>query len=642
MLPALGLRWTKSAILSSRLFHAADHFNVSAFTLPSLLKNCARNLDIEQGKRLHAAIIHLTLHSDPFIASSLIMLYSKCGKLLYADHVFGQLPHRDTSVWNSIIWGYFLHHRSKDGLSLLRHMQLAGFRPDGHSVTILLGGCSDGQLDVEHGKQVHGYLIRTALEDDNFTLTALIHMYSRTNETTRARKVFDGISDKSASMWNAIISGYCYNGLWEKSLEIFVLLTGEDCEVHSETVSAVLAACVNGGATEFARAVHCCAIKMALELNSFVCTSLVTIYSSAGDMDAAFRIFQAANNKEVQLWNSMLSAFVSSSFFLETLGYYNRMRSVGINPDSITITIVLSACNAIGQWEFGWKIHGLLIKRPEFNTSGIQSSLISMYMKNGDVKCATILFCSIKEPDVVILSSMITGFFQNRKYDHALQKFNEFRSEGFILDSGVVATIVSTCTAIDLLHLGCQIHSFAIKNGTSSDAYVGSSLINMYSKCGLLLSAESVFFTTTEKNVVVWNSLISAYSRSCLLSKAIITFAGIAQSGLFPDSVSLTSVLVSVSACAALSYGKMIHGYQVRNGISCDELVENSLIDMYMKCGCLRNAQLLFRRMAVRNTVTWNTMIAGYGFLGHCLKAIDLFDEMQKLRISPDGTTFSL
>ncbi|XP_020596806.1 pentatricopeptide repeat-containing protein At2g40720 [Phalaenopsis equestris] len=580
-----------------RLLHftAYRNFKFSKFTLPSLLKNCSSFLDISHGKRIHAIVFQLGLHSDLYIASSLITLYSKCGLLLDANHVFNQLSQGDATVWNSMVAGYFHQHHYHEGLHYLQQMQLAGFRPDCHSLTIILKACSDGGLGLKQGEQVHGFLVRNALYHDTFALTALMHLYSRAGEVTKVCGLFNGVFDKSISMWNVVIFGLCYNGLWENSLEHFVLMMFEGFNVQPETASCVLVACSMVGAGAFGQGVHCCAIKMGFELDSYVCSSLISVYANAGFMNEAFRVFDTVPTKEV---------------------------------------------HTDGQGAFGRKIHGLLTKMPALSSVVLQSSLINMYMRIGDVDDATKLFSSVEEWDLVLLSSMITGFCQNKHFDHALQIFNQFCAEGFIPDSGIIASIVSACTAMDWLHLGCKIHSLAVKNGTISDTFVGSALISMYSKCGSPLSAASVFYVIERKNLVVWNSLISGYSRNGLFDESLNSFAGIIRNGFLPDPVSITSVLVSVSTVAALAKGKMIHAFLVRNGVFCDEVVGNSFIDMYMKCGCPKYARLMFDQMPLRNLVTWNTMIAGYGSHGLCLKAMDLFDEMKQLKIVPDGTSF--
>lgn len=537
--------------------------------------------------------------------------------------------------------GYFQCSQPHKALFLLREMQLSGFKPDGHSLTILLKGTSDRHLSLDHGKQAHAYVVTNGLEVDPYLVTALIDMYSKCGDIVRAFKVFDGSFDKSISMWNAMIVGFYRHNMWERSLELFAQMRFEHFVVESATVSSVLMACSIGEAADFGEGVHCCVVKMGLELYPYVSNSLVVMYGKLGFVDDAERVFYGVADKRIELWNAIASVYTSRGLAYEALDVYNQMRLNGILPDSITVSNMLSACSLTGFWEFGRRIHGYLIKRPQFlNMAVVQSSLITMYMKSGIVESATALFASTKDRDLVTWGSMIVGFCQNQNFDQALDLFNQLRAEELSLDATIIASTAAACTGLEFLELGCQIHCHAIKIGTNDDQLVGSALIDMYSKLGLPQLAGKTFSFLPYKNLVVLNSMISGYSRNGLLDESVSTFSEITGLGLVPDQISITSVLASVSSFAALEKGKMIHGYQVRNGILCDILVENALLDMYMKCGCLNYAQIIFEKMQIRNIISWNTMISGYGSHGHCTKAIELFEEMEKSEILPDDTTF--
>ncbi|KAL2455392.1 Pentatricopeptide repeat-containing protein [Forsythia ovata] len=152
--------------------------------------------------------------------------------------------------------------------------------------------------------------------------------------------------------------------------------------------------------------------------------------------------------------------------------------------------------------------------------------------------------------------------------------------------------------------------------------------------------AGNVFSNVSNKNLVVWNSLISCYCQNGLPDVSISLLPQILQHGLYPDSVSITSILAAVSSVAALLKGKAIHCYYIRLQIPEDIQVENALINMYLKCGCLKHAEHMFLVMSKRNLVTWNSMVAGYGSHGECHKAINLFNEMRNSAITPDEVTF--
>lgn len=520
-------------------------------------------------------------------------------------------------------------------------MLASGFRPDGHSLTILLKGCSDNGLEVGVGKRAHACILRNGLELDPFLVTALIDMYAKCGDVAAAFDVFDGSIGKCVPIWNAMIAGFYRVGEWERSLELFVQMTFEGFAVESATVSSVLMACSVGDAAAFGRGVHCCVVKMGFELHPYVSTSLVVMYGKFGAVGDARRVFYCVPDKRIELWNAMTSVCIGNGFLDEALYVYNRMRLSSMQPDSFTVSNMLSACSTAGLWDVGRSIHGELIKRPKLVNKAVQSSLITMYMKCGSIDNAISLFPSTKDRDLVTWGSMIVGFCQNQNFNEALGLFSRLRAEGlFLPDETIIASVASACTCLECLELGCQIHGLAVKSGAFSDQFVGSAFIDMYSKLGLPQLAGSIFSLLPCKNLVVLNTMISGYGRNGLLHESIGAFSEISELGLLPDSISVTSVLASVSSFAALEKGKMIHGYQVRNGIICDILVENALIDMYMKCGCLSYAQFIFERMPIRNVVSWNTVIAGYGSHGHCMKAIALFEEMGRSEILPDDTTF--
>ncbi|KAJ0985409.1 hypothetical protein J5N97_003765 [Dioscorea zingiberensis] len=517
------------------MFSCVSIHRVARFTFPSLLKDIAAKLDLNNGEKVHVRILELGLQFDRHIASSLINMYVRCGSFDYATKVFDQLPQRDVAVWNTMLSGYFHHSRPCDGLVLLARMQLLGFKPDAHSLGILLGACSGFFLDIRRGKEVHAYAFRNAFDGEQILETTLIDVYSKLGGIKEAYRVFNHAVEKNVLMWNAIIGGFCYNGLSEISLELFVLMINKGCEIQAATFTSVLMACSIGKVADFGQGVHCCVIKKGHEFDPYVRTSLLTMLM-----------------------------------------------------------------------DFGRKIHGELVKRPELMNMIVQSSLLTMYMKNGDIETADAFFNSNEVEDIVVWGTMISGFCQNKKFDSALGLFHQLMAKGLKPDSTVIASVVSASSSLGCLKLGFQLHGHAIKSGAAADVFVGSGLIDFYAKFNAPDSSECVLRNMPFRNLVVYNSMISAYGRNGLVDESIRVLGEISQQGLSPDSISITSALASASSAASLSKGKMIHGYQVRKGVLSDALVENALLDMYMKCGCLGYGQRIFNSMTFKNLVARN------------------------------------
>ncbi|XP_065870146.1 pentatricopeptide repeat-containing protein At2g40720 [Euphorbia lathyris] len=635
----------KSLILKGNLIKALQLYsrsplNVSRFSYPSLLKVCASLSNLHYGKTIHSTIITTGLHSDHYIAASLLNMYVKCGSLKDAVQVFDKFPDRELAIWNSMIDGYFRFGYFKEGFEQFHRMQSLGISPDAFSLCILLS-VRIGDL----GKEIHGYAVRNMLNSDSFLSTALIDAYFSCYRPRDACCFFEELKDKSnVVVWNVMIRGFSETGLCENSLKSFSLAKAADVKLVSASFTSTLSACCQIESVSFGKQVHCDVIKVGFEDDSYVRTSLLTMYAKSQLIEDAERVFNNVADKKIEVWNAMISAYFGNGCPYDALKIYNQMRLCEILPDSFTVSNVLSSVSAVEAYDFGRLVHTELVKRPIPGTITVQSALLTMYSKCGNDRDAYSIFSTMKERDVVAWSSMISGFCRNGKYKEAIEIFRSMEGTDVKPDSDIMTVSINACAGLEDADLGCMMHGVVIKSGLEFDSFVASSLIDMYSKYGFPDRSEAVFSTMHPKNLVAWNSMISCYSRNSLPEMSIGLFSEMTQHGLYPDSVSITSVLVAIASASVLLKGKSIHGYLVRHSPTLQNLfdlqVSNTLIDMYIKCGLLKYAEYIFRNMSEKNLVTWNSMISGYGSHGECPKAMRLFDEMTSCEITPDGATF--
>ncbi|KAK4403462.1 Pentatricopeptide repeat-containing protein [Sesamum angolense] len=617
----------------------------SRFTFPSLLKACASLSSFHYGGTLQSTIIKMGLSFDPYIITSLIRMYVKCGSLCSAVKLFDnvsqcEVSSEDVALWNSIIDGYSKNGFFEEGMVQFRRMQVLSVKPDGYTLCILLGMCN-GFLGISRGKEIHGYVVRNMFDDDLFVITEMIDVYSSSSRPMDAWNVFEELENKyNIAVWNSMINGFCENGLWRNGLQLYPLAKSERLELGSTTFSSVLTACSQGEDIEFGCQLHCDVVKTGFESDPYVSTSLLTFYSKCGFVEDAERVFYLVRDREVGLWNSMISAYVNCGCASDALDIYTEMRRTQVAPDSFTISNALIACSMIGLFYLGTMIHGELMKRPLNDNLAVPSALLTMYSRLGSLEDAYRVFIQMKEKDVVAWGSMISGSCENKKFNKALELYKTMESDGVKPDANVIASALIACVGLREGKLGCCFHGLAIKDGLDLDSFIGSSLIEFYSKCGQPDMARNAFSSVLQKNLVVWNSLISCYSQNGLPDVSITLLPQILQDGLYLDSVSITTVLAAVSQMAALLKGKTIHGYHIRFQLPSEIQVENALLDMYIKCGCFTYAQRVFHSMSNRDVVAWNSMMSGYGSHGECHKAIDLFHEMRNSGTAPDEITF--
>ncbi|CAK9215698.1 unnamed protein product [Sphagnum troendelagicum] len=95
--------------------------------------------------------------------------------------------------------------------------------------------------------------------------------------------------------------------------------------------------------------------------------------------------------------------------------------------------------------------------------------------------------------DVVTWTTMISGHVKCGQGQKALELFQQMQQEGVQPDSVTFVGVLNACASVVVLEDGRFAHEQIIERGWDSDVFVGSSLVDMYSKCGSMEDAWSVF-----------------------------------------------------------------------------------------------------------------------------------------------------
>ncbi|GJY62676.1 pentatricopeptide repeat-containing protein [Tanacetum coccineum] len=167
-----------------------------------------------------------------------------------------------------------------------------------------------------------------------------------------------------------------------------------------------------------------------------------------------------------------------------------------------------------------------------------------------------------------------------------------------------------------------------------------TSMVSAYARYGLVESAKDLFYRMPLKNVVSWNSMISCYLQKGWYSEALGLYTDMFNAGLTPDETTLASVLSACCLLGDLETGKNVHSYICSNYVTPSVTLFNSLIDMYAKCGSLETSLTIFSVMPEKSLVTWNVMIGRLALHGRGIETVELFDSMQASGTQPDAITF--
>ncbi|XP_042459162.1 pentatricopeptide repeat-containing protein At1g08070, chloroplastic-like [Zingiber officinale] len=345
----------------------------------------------------------------------------------------------------------------------------------------------------------------------------------------------------------------------------------------------------------------------------------------------------------LHLWNSLLHSLSRSPNLDVAVPLFHLLRAADLPVDDYTFTAVLKALASLALLPEGENIHSLSLKLGFERHTFVLNSLIHMYFACGFNTSARLVFDSADDStrDVVSWNSLISGYLQSGMCREGLMVFRSMVSKSIAMDAVTPVSALIGCGKIGAIGPGRQIHNLIVLYGFDLNCYLGSSLVNMYARCGYVEDARKLFDRIPEKNVVCWTSIISGYVQSGQFKESIELFRNMQIEGVRADDPTLASVLSSCAELGALAQGRYIHKYCDVNNIGKLLSVKNALIDMYSKCGDIQRALQVFQGIVQRDVISWTVMISGLAINGYSQEALDLFSRMELSDgIMPNEITF--
>uniref|UniRef100_A0A9I9CKA6 Pentatricopeptide repeat-containing protein n=1 Tax=Cucumis melo TaxID=3656 RepID=A0A9I9CKA6_CUCME len=449
---------------------------------------------------------------------------------------------------------------------------------------------------IKHFLHPHGFLYHQSLP--------FISQPSRPRYT---HQLFDEIPLKDISHYNRLLFDFSRNNHDREALDLFKDLHSSGLGVDGFTLSCALKVCGVLFDQVVGRQVHCQSLKSGFLEDVSVGTSLVDMYMKTENFEDGRGIFDE---------------MVKNGFEFTTF-----------------------VCNA----------------------------LICMYLKSEMAGDAEAVFDSMVVRDSVTWNIMIGGYAAIGFYLEGFQMFHRMRLAGVKLSQTVFCTILKLCSQQRELNFTKQLHCGVVKNGYEFAQNIRTALMVTYSKCssvneafklfsmadaahnvvtwtamidayvkmGNVVESARVFYSIPAKDIVAWSAMLTGLAQTRDSGKAMEVFIQLAKEGAKPNEYTFSSVINACSSSAAtVEQGKQIHAIAVKSGKSNALCVSSALLTMYSKKGNIESAEKVFNRQEERDTVSWNSMITGYGQHGDAKKALEVFQIMQNQGLPLDDVTF--
>ncbi|KAB2610686.1 pentatricopeptide repeat-containing protein [Pyrus ussuriensis x Pyrus communis] len=467
----------------------------------SLLQICKT---LQEAEQHHALSLKTGTFSHPSVASRFLSLYAdpKINNLEYARSVFDQIEQPTLVSWNILIKCYVGNQRSHDAIVLFYEL-VHELVPDNFTVPCVIKGCARLNA-IEEGKQIHGLVLKIGLGLDKFVQSSLVNLYSKCGEIGLARKVFDQMRDRDLVTWNSLVDGYARCGEVEVAMELFDQMQERDL---------------------------------------FSWTVLVDGLSKCGKVEMAREVFDRMPNRNLVSWNAMING----------------------------------------------------------------------YMKAGDFEMARQLFSGMPAKDVITWNSMIAGYEFNGRFMEALELFQEILKEGIMPSHATLVSALSAVSGLAILSKGRWIHSFMVKNGFELDGVLGTSLIDMYSKCGSIENALAVFRAIHRKKLGHWTSIIVGLGMHGMADQVLELFLEMRKNGMQPHAITFIGVLNACSHSGLVDLGRYYFDLMT-NDYGIEPTIEHygCFVDILCRAGSLEEAKNVIENMPMKpNKVIWMSLLSG-------------------------------
>ncbi|KAH6810788.1 SLOW GROWTH 1 [Perilla frutescens var. frutescens] len=373
-------------------------------TMIGVVTACTQLEDLELGRRFRQYIRDRGLNTSIPLANSLLDMYVKCGdleeakelfermevktmvtwttmvvgyaKFGYLDvarRLFNAMPEKDVVPWNAMLSAYVQFQHGKEALSLFHEMQAMKVKPDEVTMAICLSACAQlGALDV--GIWIHHYIEKHNLSMTVVLGTALVDMYAKCGNISKALQVFHEIPGRNTLTYTAIIGGLALHGDARDALSCFQEMIHAGLMPDEVTFLGVLAACCHGGLVEESRKIFSLMsskFNIPPKIKHYSC--MVDLLGRAGLLKEAIELLESMPMEaDAVVWGAMFFACQKHKNF--ELGERAAMKLLQLDPYDSGIYVLLASMYVEGSmWHKAEGVRKMMRDRGIDKTPGCSS-----------------------------------------------------------------------------------------------------------------------------------------------------------------------------------------------------------------------------------------------------------------------------
>lgn len=562
------------------------------------------------------------------------------GQLVTARNLFDQMPIRTVVSWNTMLCGYSKWAKFDESLSLVSTMHRSNVKLNETTFSTILSVCAQLNSLID-GKQIHCLVLKSGYECFEFVGSGLLFFYANCFEIEEAKRVFDELHEDNELLWSLMLVGYVQCNLMSDAFDVFIKMPKKDVAAWTKLISgyaksvdgcekalklfrwmresgenmpneytfdSVIRAGARLGAFCEGKVVHGLLIKCGFEFDESIGGALIEFYCGCEAFDDAMRVYDRLENPCLNASNSLINGLISMGRIEDAELIFNRLTEA----NSISYNSMIKGYAVYGQVDDSKR---LFEKMPHRSIISL-NTMISVYSRNGEIEKALKLFEETKEErNPVTWNSMISGYVQNNLHEKALQLYMTMRKLAIDRTRSTFSVLFHACSCLGSLQQGQLLHAHLVKTPFESNVYVGTSLVDMYSRCGSINDAQASFSSISSPNVAAWTALMNGYSHHGLGSEAVLLFEIMLEQDIVPNAGTFIGVLSACVRAGLVNEGMKIFRSMKSYGVVPTLEHYTCVVDLLGRSGHLHEAEEFIKDMPIEaDAVVWGALLSACWF----------------------------
>ncbi|XP_022158958.1 pentatricopeptide repeat-containing protein At4g37170 [Momordica charantia] len=415
--------------------------------------------------------------------------------------------------------------------------------------------------------------------------------------------------------------------------------------------STLLQFCLHQRALEEGKQVHAHIKASGFVPGLYISNRLLDMYAKCGSLVEAQKLFDEMMERDLCSWNTMISGYVKGGNFEKARNLFGKMperdnfswtaiisgcvrhnraeealelyrlmqKHENSKSNKFTVSSALAASAAIRSLHMGKEMHGHIMRMGLDSDEVVWSSLLDMYGKCGSIEEARYIFDKMVDKDIVSWTAMIDRYFEDARREEGFALFRHLMSSNIKPNEFTFAGVLNACADHAAEDLGKQIHAFMMRVGFDPSSFAASALVHMYSKCGNIENAKSVFKGMPQPDLVSWTSLIVGHAQNGQHNEALHFFELLLKSGTNPDHITFVGVLSACTHAGLVDKGlEYFHSIKEKHGLTHTADHYACIIDLLARAGRFTEAESIINKMPMKpDKFLWASLLGGCRMYGN-------------------------